>query len=285
MPKPPEYPQPKVVEATSTHKSTVIVLHGRGSSADQFASSFLTHLTSPPSEDYVSAKQFQSHFPNTKFVFPTASAVAYNRSMTHQWFDMWPLDEYPPEHGQEIQLEGVRHSVTFLHSLIEEVASEVGAENVIVLALNRGCALGLVALLVWEGPRLGAFIGMCGWLPFRNTMLMLLEGDDDDGLFEHPSNDGEETSNVTNFEQVVNWIRQELDFPVLEPPDLDMKDGSSLTTPVFLGHGIQDEKVPFETGKLTVQFLIGLGLMLHGRNTVNWSIGTHQICWGICMGF
>jgi hypothetical protein len=119
---------------------------------------------------------------------------------------MWPLDAYPPEHDQEIQLEGLGDSMRFLHRLIEEATEEV-----IVMGLSQGCALGLLAMLVWDGPRLGAFVGMCGWLPFRKTISEILADDDDDGLFERPSNDGEETEGMTKLEQVVDWIRQELD--------------------------------------------------------------------------
>jgi len=33
-----------------------------------------------------------------------------------------------------------------------------------------------------------------------------------------------------------------------------------VTTPIYLGHGTEDEKVPFELGKLASQFLAELGL-------------------------
>jgi predicted esterase len=39
-----------------------------------------------------------------------------------------------------------------------------------------------------------------------------------------------------------------------------LKDVPLLTPPIFLGHGMEDEKVPFELGKLAGGFLNELGL-------------------------
>lgn len=36
--------------------------------------------------------------------------------------------------------------------------------------LSQGCAAALVATLLWEGGRLGALVGMCGWLPYAARM-------------------------------------------------------------------------------------------------------------------
>jgi predicted esterase len=185
--------------------------------------------------------------------------------MTHQWFDMWPLDTYAPEHKQEVQLNGLKESVKYLHGLVKEAAEEVGAENVVVVGLSQGCALGLVALLLWDGARLGAFVGMCGWLPLRKSMSEALEDDNDgdgcdDGLFERAGSDSHGPEKKTKVEQAVDWLRDELNLPVEGPLNPNPKDGSPVTTPIFLGHGMEDEKVPFELGKLASQFLKELGL-------------------------
>jgi predicted esterase len=100
--KPLSYSPPLIFSPSQTHQTTLIILHGRGSTAQKFAEPLLAHaVSSPPatplpaSTGEVHHRSFRDHFPNTKFVFPTAPlrrAVVFKRSLIHQWFDNWSLN-------------------------------------------------------------------------------------------------------------------------------------------------------------------------------------------------
>jgi predicted esterase len=167
---------------------------------------------------------------------------------------MYPLDQYPPDYKEHVQLQGLRESAEYVHVLLDEAVAEVGAENVVLMGLSQGCAVGLVSLLLWKGGRLGGFVGMCGWLPLRKSMADALEtvgevGDADD--FFEVEGDKEEK---TKLEQAIDWLRAEIDFTPLDET-MSAEIFASRETSVFLGHGIEDRKVPFELGMLAADFL------------------------------
>ncbi|KAF2262276.1 alpha/beta-hydrolase [Lojkania enalia] len=272
MSKTSNYPKPLIIPSPAAHKQTIIILHGRGSTAEKFAEPLLTHpvssTTSPtsldisPNTESTDTKTFQSYFSNTKFIFPTASlrrAVAYNRSLIHQWFDMFPLDAYPPEHKQNIQVKGLRESVKYVHGLLDEACKEVGGQNVVLMGLSQGCATGLVSLLLWKGEKLGGFVGMCGWCAFRERMLDAIvdveNGEGNDDVFERS---GEEIveERKSKLEKAVEWLKEELEFEnESRGSEVPLRD-----IPVFLSHGMEDERVPFKLGKLVAGILKDVGV-------------------------
>ncbi|KAF2662288.1 alpha/beta-hydrolase [Lophiostoma macrostomum CBS 122681] len=233
-------------------KYTIILLHGRGSTADKFAAPLLQHPITQPNDNQTST--FHSHFPHTKFIVPTASlrrAVAYNRALTHQWFDLYPLDAYTPEHKQHVQIPGLKESVEYVHGLVRDAVQDVGAGNVVVMGLSQGCAVGLIAMLLWEGERLGGFVGMCGWLPLRREMLDVVsendsqdeEEEDGGGLFERDQKEALESRGRSRYEQAVDWLGGELETSMNASPRRDRAEAGKI--PIFLGHRNEDEKVPF----------------------------------------
>ncbi|KAH7125197.1 phospholipase/carboxylesterase family protein-like protein [Dendryphion nanum] len=260
-----DYPAPLIVPPTSgSHKNTIIILHGRGSTADIFSSPLLTHPVTlhSPSKDQ-SSSTFQSFFPYTKFVFPTASrrrAVHYNRSFTHQWFDMYPLDTFDSEHKQNVQMKGLKESTEYLHRLLTEETHLVGGQNVILMGLSQGCATSLLSAILWEGENLAAVVGICGWLPLRRDMLEFTAQEDeellsDDDLFER-DDDGQNENRKTRYSQVVEWLREEMDLSSsCGHKERATESLSMQRTPVFLGHGSEDEKVPLALGKLAAEAL------------------------------
>jgi hypothetical protein len=123
--------------------------------------------------------------------------------------------------------------------------------------LSQGCATSLVGTLVLEAKLgIGALVGMCGYLPFREGLERVVseekeEGGEDDGLFERDDeNDGERK---TKFEMAVEWLREEL--------EIEGKEKSGVQNiPVFMGHGVDDEKVPVEFGRKAAEFLEDVGV-------------------------
>ncbi|KAF2024603.1 alpha/beta-hydrolase [Setomelanomma holmii] len=256
---------PLVVPPLHDHKTTMIILHGRGSSAEKFAEPLLTHVVSPggtvpaastesPADDSPTPiKSFQEHLPNTEFIFPTAPlrrAVVFKRSLTHQWFDNWSLVE--PELKQHLQAQGLRETSVYLHDLLKDEIKIVGASNVVLMGLSQGCAASIVAMLLWKGERIGALVGMCGYVPFRKGMYESVEdassgdtdslvGSDDDqeDMFER---DDEESGSGSKFEKAVDWLREELGISQ-DDGDFDEQSSSLQSIPVFMGHGRDDEKI------------------------------------------
>jgi predicted esterase len=208
-------------------------------------------------------KTFQNHFPNTKFVFPTAPlrrAVVFKRSLTHQWFDNWSLTE--PELKQHLQTQGLRETSVFLHDLLRQEIEEVGSGNVVLMGLSQGCAASIVAALLWRREAFGAVVGMCGYIPFRKEMHDLIqevenedEGNAEDDVF---ARDIEEPKLGTKFERTVDWLYEELqisedNIKFAEPYPIQ-------SIPVFMGHGVDDDKVPSAIGRLSANFLGDLGV-------------------------
>ncbi|KAF2276158.1 alpha/beta-hydrolase [Westerdykella ornata] len=278
--KSPVYSPPLTLPPPQTHKTTLIILHGRRSTAQKFAEPLLTHPVSPvstvtsstSSELSDSSKAFRDYFPHTKFVFPTAPlrrAVVFKRSLTHQWFDNWSLTQ--PELKQHLQIPGLRETSAYLHDLLRKEIEVVGAKNVVLMGLSQGCAASLIATLLWDGEAFGAAVGMCGYLPFRKGMAEAaedardgaedpFEGSGDDEREDMLERDGEDAEGgETNFERAVEWLREELQASS-EGGDDANKPLSMQSIPVFMGHGTEDEKVPCETGRLAAEFLSGIGV-------------------------
>jgi predicted esterase len=172
---------------------------------------------------------------------------------------MYPLDQYSPEHKGHVQLQGLRESAEYVHTLLEEAVAEIGAKNVVLMGLSQGCAVGLISLLLWKGEKLGGFVGMCGWLPLRKHISQTLEevegmGDLDD-VFAVEGNNEEKP----RLEHATDWLREEIEFPT--PSTTMSGEISSVSkTSVFLGHGTEDQKVPCELGILATDFLKNLNI-------------------------
>ena len=200
-------------------------------------------------------------FPHAKFIFPTASArraIIYKRKEIHQWFDNWHVEA--PTEREELQIDGLRETSSFVHDLLKAEIAVVGAKNVVLGGLSQGCAAALVSILLWEGETLAAVFGMCGWLPFRKHMQDIVEPTigTGDGAEDHDpfAQDGKspstrfmtppakwsfeenlDSAQSSPIQQAVDFLRDELELP---------KKGETLPfqhTPTFLGHGIEDDRV------------------------------------------
>jgi lysophospholipase-2 len=151
-----------IVAPTEKHSHTIIFLHGRESTASEFASEF---LESQASDD----RTLQEIFPSVKWVFPNSGLRKHARFGTEesQWFDMWDVKK--PLERKEIQVEGLRESISFILSVIRKEASIVQPERVILGGISQGCATAIHTLL-YGGIRLGGFIGLSSWLPFQDDI-------------------------------------------------------------------------------------------------------------------
>ena len=251
------YPAPLVTGPITRHEKTFIIPHGRGDEGDHFGPQLLAW---PIHSNQV----LQSAFPNVKFVFPTAArrrARAFNRSMTHQWFDnFFPLSVDEQRTHEDWQLKGLRETSLFIHELLRHEISIIGAENVVLGGLSQGSAASMIAMLLWNGPPIRAMFGMCAWLPLREFVEDIADPppSDDEGsrsavVFQQENGVTEDSPDLRN--EALQELHKELDICVsLSAPQRVFQQ-----IPIFLGHGVLDEKVPVGLGREAAHCLRTLG--------------------------
>ncbi|KAF2170440.1 hypothetical protein M409DRAFT_19261 [Zasmidium cellare ATCC 36951] len=237
------YPDPLIIPPSSGHhKASIIILHGRGSNAAAFADPLLLLSTTDHGT-------LQTAFPDAKLIFPIAPRSLVRRSKKasmNQWFDFWSLAD--PESRPEIQVQGLRETVRFLHGLITEESGVVGIGNVVLWGMSQGAAAGLVAMLLWQGEGIGAFVGMCGWLPLRGEMEgVVMEDELEDG------------SKKSGLSKVISRLREMLDLP----SESDRRE--SLDVPVFIGHGEDDGTVSVRLAREAASLLERVGVEVECR--------------------
>ena len=259
-----DYPGPLITEPLSgTHLQSFILLHGRGSNALSFAPVL---LSTPISQSDI----LPTAFPNAKFIFPTASKRRVQRAKrirSNQWFDIWQVTA--PDQREGLQNEGLRQTSKFVHGLIKKEVQQVGAANVILIGLSQGCAASLIAHMLWEGEPIAAVVGMCGWLPFEARFREFFEDEkrkatgNGDDIFEeiHVEDEPRDTTGprsveLTAAQRILVFLDEEIEFSAARRPDRSFLEG----TPIFLGHGAKDEKVPIELGRGASEVLRSLKL-------------------------
>lgn len=319
MPVDDTYPEPLVYEPTSgVHKHTIILLHGRGGSAAAFGPALLSTALGPIADTEATsstpAEEVSPHglkpdspaggqscnpsratttlaraLPHARFIFPTAPrqrATVYKRSIIRQWFDDWHLgsfagDEVDGRYDMGLQTGGMGRTVSYLHGLVASEAEVVGgARNVILGGISQGCAVSLVAALLWEGDEgLGGVVGMCGWLTYVEQMGGHLGGGVDGGEagpamvsglgdetgfdpFDRSVSPGCDTLSLDGNDAgggsvtaALEWLRDEIEVPGRLSV---MRRRSS--TPVILCHGRDDRKVDVAKGEEAAEFLPALGI-------------------------
>lgn len=222
--------------------------------------------------------------PHAKFVFPNAPrqrATVYKRSIIRQWFDDWHLrpelsgDHVGHRYDEGLQTSGLGDTVRYLQGLVANEADLVvgGVRNVVLGGISQGCAASLVTALLWEGDdRLGAVVGMCGWLPYLAQMKQAIEvqGDDAGGTgeegdlfepFERPASLPASSPAVAGSLGVAgSWLRAELELeqPAMQRSEMPSADCGKI--PIGLYHGRDDRKVDCDQGQTAADFLPSLGM-------------------------
>ncbi|KAI0380588.1 acyl-protein thioesterase [Hypomontagnella monticulosa] len=273
-----------VVEPTSKHTHSFVLLHGPGSDGKKFGQKLLdTGISSD-------GRKLNEIFPGARFVFPTAEereSNAFPRLKLALWFDLESFSS--PWRYTDTQLEGLEESAAEIMASINVEIRQVPANNVIIGGWSLGCAAALSYLLTRES-RLGGFIGMSGWLPLQPDIQKKLKpskelvdisnpfGPDDDVSYiteaDPPKVDPSETKTVYSDSDTdrsdpedewsyndnsVNVIRLYRDLIGDDSRDVKNRDFTSITTPVFLGHGDSDEKIDCSYGENASIALESLG--------------------------
>ncbi|KAM3414277.1 hypothetical protein BST61_g10930 [Cercospora zeina] len=147
-------------EPLGPHTQTVVFLHGRDSTAKEFARELFESTDSDECN-------LQEALPGVKWVFPIAPVTHYARYGVHmsQWFDMQTTQD--PHQGETEQ--DPTPSIDIIHHQLLKEAAIVGWQNVILAGISQGAAVGIHALLK-RPHKLGGFIGLNTWLPRPKTI-------------------------------------------------------------------------------------------------------------------
>ncbi|QDS70301.1 hypothetical protein FKW77_008146 [Venturia effusa] len=218
-----------IVEPTQDHSHTFIFLHGRDSTAEEFALEF---FECQASDD----RTFPEIYPSIKWIFPTAKTLMSERFGTEmsQWFDMWSTED--PEERDDIPLAGLRDSVIFLRNLIRREAEDLGDSKRIILGgISQGCATAIHAFFNSEVGPLGGFIGLCSWLPTKGKL---------------------------------KDARKLLDIGTSDVTDSHTKE-DILQTPVFLAHSLADPVINIKYGVKLQRSLRDLGMTVEWKTYDN----------------
>ncbi|KAF5122556.1 Acyl-protein thioesterase 1 [Metarhizium anisopliae] len=245
-----------VVEPRGPHSHTLILLHGLGSNGEKFGTELLdTALTS-------SGHKLTDLLPGARFVFPTSKrrrSTAFGRSMLTQWFDIARLTD--PLYRKERQLDGLAESAREILDIMATELQKVQPQNLIIGGLSQGCAMSLAVLLSLEHP-IGGYIGMSGFLTYQDELEDAVQDDiDSDDPFTRPSESQDAAVQASPVKAQV-LERDLLSLPSLECPS---KEKTACRTPVFLGHGMADEKVPWVLGEAAAELMRNVGYQVEWK--------------------
>ncbi|KAF7547909.1 hypothetical protein G7Z17_g7408 [Cylindrodendrum hubeiense] len=256
-----EFPPTIVIPPLSpTHNLTVVFLHGRGSNARKFHGPLLSsHI---PNTELT----FREALPHARFVFPTAPlmrASKYRRSIIHQWYE--GTGDWEPESRGEMR-PSVEHIRGILRDEIELLGGDAG--RVVLAGISQGCAMALTSLLLWEGDPLGAVVVMCGFMPLASSLMSILEDEvhpdsEDEGIVFEPEPEDDpferdpSEDSKTPLQLTIDELRDEAE---VVPICSTTESFPFLTTPVFMGHGTEDEKVAYQHGQHAAKLLEQMGI-------------------------
>lgn len=150
--------QKNVVEPTSVHNTTFILLHDRGSSGAELQHALCNALL-PTLVSQVA--------PGARFIFPDGPMLDPRGG--RDWYEL----EHPQlECGEAASLDQWAH-VMYAAELVDMVVGDeaklISTENIFLGGVGKGYAVAMMTLLEMEHP-LGGFVGFGGWMPFVRDM-------------------------------------------------------------------------------------------------------------------
>ncbi|KAH7114491.1 Alpha/Beta hydrolase protein [Dendryphion nanum] len=222
-----------IVEPTSEHTHTIILLHGRGSNGAEFQSEFF--------ESQASDGRFLTDiFPSVKWYFPSSSIRHPDADEEpSQWFDIVSVQH--PHEEQATQIQGLKQTIAIILNRIREEAALIGGMDKIILGgISQGCAAAILTLAC-GGFQIGGFIGISSWLPFREEIARACGGSGG--------------HRVQNIRKILSLDRC-ADIGMSQ----ETNPNAAFLTPVLLEHAEDDEVVFLEHGRNLCGGLIKWGM-------------------------
>lgn len=130
----------------------------------------------------------------------------------------------------------MKNSIEIVHALIRSEVELVGdAKKIVLGGFSQGCAMALMSFLLWNGPPLGAFVGLCGFMPFTSSLMDIMSDDQDseeDDVFESADEE------LDRLEAAMRQLCFETEMEASHSPSK-----AFLSVPVFMAHGEEDPEV------------------------------------------
>ncbi|KAM0250210.1 hypothetical protein ACHAQJ_008703 [Trichoderma viride] len=221
--------------AGHSHTHTVILLHGRDSEAQEFASEFFECEATGPETD----RTLPTLFPTVRWVFPQAKPLyseRFNVEMS-QWFDMWSVED--PQERSELQIPGLQSSAALITELIKKEELLMPRKRIFLGGISQGFAT-IIAAFFADGK--GGFAGLCGfssWLPLADQAASSILKED-------------------FFQQLAAMRRLYLHGSSKQQEPLSPLQ--MVSTPILLEHCHDDEIINFQNGTRLRDSLGQLGL-------------------------
>ncbi|CAK7220349.1 hypothetical protein SBRCBS47491_004157 [Sporothrix bragantina] len=241
------------------HTHTAILLHGRGSTGEEFADElFDTALSNPTTPSLADC------LPSWRWVFPSSPSTwnATFEEWMPAWFEAHSLAD--PTARQDLQQPGLTASARHVRDILDqeqqklrEVTGLADIDHRLVFGgISLGGAVALWTLLGTDAPTrpLGGFVAMSTWLPFAGEAQRYLANKEN--LQES------EDKPLTSMEFVQSnmaFLHQHLQQRKTAVAD---SDTSILSTPIFIGHGRDDAYVDVQLGQQARQVLADTGFTL-----------------------
>ncbi|KAF2827213.1 alpha/beta-hydrolase [Ophiobolus disseminans] len=217
-----------IVEPKSEHTHTAIMLHGRGSTGEEFADGFLESTLSD-------GFSLSEKLPGCRWEDLPA------------WFEAHSLTDITAR--QDLQVSGIRDSVDHITVIInEEIRLLDGNPQKLLLGgISQGGAVALWTLLCQQDPaiRPGAVVVASTWLPFAANIERKFAG--------QPGPDETQDTEFNGF------VKQMIAFKTF-PGTTDVVQVSRTQPPVIIGHGVDDAYVDVELGRHAARILAQAGL-------------------------
>ncbi|KAK3362108.1 Alpha/Beta hydrolase protein [Lasiosphaeria ovina] len=238
-----------VHEPKARHTHTAVILHGRGSTGEEFAKEFLEAATT----DNMTLPLM---FPGWRWVFPS-SKTSWSDLFKEQmpsWFEAYSLTH--TDAREDLQMDGIKKSVAYIGAILEREAEMLHgrSENLVLGGISQGAAIGMWTLMCRGNPnrQLGAFVGASSWLPFASTIEDFVVR----GQTRKPGWKG------TESDAFVEGMMAAWKLPFPSPQGCR----PLLSTLVFLGHGTDDAYVDIELGQQAKQVLVQAGFKVEWRD-------------------
>ncbi|KAK6335578.1 hypothetical protein TWF696_002347 [Orbilia brochopaga] len=233
----PSFPEPHVINPTSDHTHTIIILHGKGSNAEILVKALLEAKSSDEPN-----KSIFECFPNIRWVFPNARRISTTPDTNQGVYEWFPMAGYQnPLEEEESQKPEMRNTIHYINGLLTaELATVNGDTTKIILGgVCQGLAAAL-ALFLALGHTFGGFIGISGWLPRAKQF-------------------SASTSHLKSppINYFIDYFELELEHPT-EEAYLSHRNARS-KVPIFLGHGQDDGHIHVCFGHEAADLLGELG--------------------------
>lgn len=237
-----DFGPPYILDPQDEHAHTAIVLHGRGSSGEEFAEEF---MSSPLSH----TPNLRAALPTWRWVFPTSQELwssAFQETMP-AWFEAHSLTDISAR--QEFQVSGIRDAVRYVGALVEDEIRLLNghSEKLVLGGISQGAAVGLWTLLC-SPPELtlGGFFASSTWLPFATDIEQLVTPRQEAAV------------KNANFEALVQALR-----PASLEPRPSRHPLSS--TRMLMGHGSDDAYVDVSLGRHAARIFSEFGASVEGK--------------------